>query len=115
MSDGTDGPPRECCAVPVSTNTESIAEDVEVMSAIGNKTRYRALRLIDDAEDELCVCQIQPSLGVSQGAVSQALSRLHAAGLVTRRKQRQWRYYQTTPIATKLIDTLDGIRRMKNE
>ncbi|MFC7154864.1 ArsR/SmtB family transcription factor [Halomarina halobia] len=70
---------------------------MQLLSAMGNDIRYEALRLIARADGGLCVCQLEPALGVSQGAVSQAVSRLHGAGLVTRRKEGRWRYYGLTP------------------
>lgn len=89
---------------------EEIAADLGVVTALSNETRYEALRLIAAAEDGRCVCEIEPALGVSQGAVSQALSRLFAAGLVSRRKQGRWRYYEATPRARRLLDALEEIR-----
>lgn len=99
-----------CCASPVAAEEADVATDVQLLSAMGNDTRYEALRLIAGSKEGVCVCQLQPSLGVSQGAVSQALSRLHSAGLVTRRKEGRWRYYSATPAAERLLRTLDDIR-----
>jgi ArsR family transcriptional regulator len=53
---------------------------------------------------------LEPSLGVSQGAVSQALSRLFSAGLVERRKEGRWRYYTATRRANAFLSTLDETR-----
>jgi ArsR family transcriptional regulator len=99
-----------CCTAPTAIDEREILADVQVLSAMGNDTRYEALRLIADAEDGVCVCELQPTLGVSQGAVSQALSRLHSAGLVDRRKEGRWRYYSATDPARRLLDTLDDLR-----
>jgi ArsR family transcriptional regulator len=89
---------------------QAVAADVQVLAALGNETRYEALRLVAGAEDGLCVCEIEPALGVSQGAVSQALSRLFGAGLVDRRKEGRWRYYTATPRAERLLAVLDEMR-----
>lgn len=99
-----------CCAAEHTLSETELAADVQVLSALGNDTRYEALRLVADSDGELCVCEIEPSLGVSQGAVSQALSRLYAAGLVSRRKEGRWRYYAATPRAEALLATLDETR-----
>ena len=103
-------PATDCCSVPAVLDDEGLAADVQLLSALGNDTRYEALRIVAGAEDGVCVCQLQPALGVSQGAVSQALSRLHSAGLVTRRKEGRWRYYSATEPAAKLLAALDEIR-----
>lgn len=90
---------------------EELRADVEVLAAVGNETRYEVLRLVAAADTEVCVCELEAAMPVSQGAVSQALSRLYAAGLVTRRKDGRWRYYSTTPGADRFLDVLDEIRR----
>ena len=107
----------DCCSVSHShslTDSE-VAADVEILAPLGNDTRYEALRLIAEADDDICVCEIEPALGVSQGAVSQALSRLFSAGLVERRKEGRWRYYTATPRATRLLNVLDDTREENND
>ncbi|WP_435073599.1 ArsR/SmtB family transcription factor [Halorubrum sp. HHNYT27] len=84
--------------------------DVDALGALGNETRYEALRLVAATEGGTCGCEIEPALGVSQGAVSQALSRLHDAGLVTRRTEGRWRYYDATERAARLLDVIDETR-----
>lgn len=112
-ADGTasPGPSRaDCCAVTHSLAAEDVEADVETLATLSNDTRYEALRLIAAAGRPVCVCEIEPSLAVSQGAVSQALSRLVDAGLVTREKQSRWRYYEPTPRAERLLEVLDATR-----
>ncbi|MCU4719372.1 ArsR/SmtB family transcription factor [Halapricum hydrolyticum] len=99
------------CCVPVgAVDTGALAADVELLSAMGNDTRYELLRRIDGAGGEVCVCDLESAVGVSQSAVSQALSRLYTAGLVTRRKDGNWRYYGLTDEAERLLATLDAVR-----
>jgi ArsR family transcriptional regulator len=98
-----------CCRPLAGVDTERIAADVQLLSAMGNDTRYELLRLIDGSDSEVCVCDLEGAVGVTQGAVSQALSRLHSAGLVTRRKEENWRYYGLTEDATALLDALDRV------
>ncbi len=105
-----------CAATRSHSLTEAaIANDVEMLATLGNDTRYEALRLIAAADEAVCVCEIEPALGVSQGAVSQALSRLFSAGLVERRKDGRWRYYTTTARADQLLQTLDDTRSSEND
>lgn len=104
-----------CCSVDHGLTEAEVADDVQLLAALGNDTRYGALRLIAGADDEICVCDLEPSLGVSQGAVSQALSRLFGAGLVERRKEGRWRYYSTTPRAERLLEVLDETRPMADD
>jgi ArsR family transcriptional regulator len=105
----TEGNER-CCRSQVPVDEAAVATDVDVLSAMGNETRYEALRLVAGADEGVCVCELHPALDVSQSAVSQALARLHGAGLVTRRTEGRWRYYSATPTAERLLDTLDDVR-----
>jgi DNA-binding transcriptional ArsR family regulator len=66
--------------------------------------------LLTAADRALCVCEITPLVDISDSAISHALSDLHDAGLVTRRKDGTWRYYDATPRAEALIGALDGTR-----
>lgn len=92
-----------------ATGTDPAA-DVETFSTLGNETRYRIVRLLTTADDELCVCELEPLLDVSSSAISHALSALSEAGLVERRKEGRWRYYRATPLAERLLDGLDAGR-----
>lgn len=99
-----------CCTDGHSLSEEALAADVETLSALGGDTRYEALRIIAAADDGVCVCDLEPELGVSQSAVSQSLSRLFGSGLVERRKEGRWRYYTATPRAEALLRVLDETR-----
>jgi len=120
-TDGTQREPagdadgRDCCSVAEPVSAAELAADVQTLTALGNDTRYEALRLIAASEEGVCVCELEPVLGVSQGAVSQALSGLFNAGLVERRKEGRWRYYSATPRAVKLLDALDETRSMADD
>ena len=104
-----------CCSADHSLSEHELAADIRLLSAAASETRYETLRLVGESDDGVCVCELEPALGVSQGAVSQALSRLYAAGLVSRRKEGRWRYYSATPRATRLLETLDEIRGNDDE
>jgi ArsR family transcriptional regulator len=108
--DARPGAANGCCTASHTLTEADIAEDVGTLSTLGNDTRYEALRLIAESEEDVCVCEIEPALGVSQSAVSQALSKLFSAGLVKRRKEGRWRYYTATPRAQRLLDVLDETR-----
>ncbi|WP_436926379.1 ArsR/SmtB family transcription factor [Halosimplex amylolyticum] len=116
ISSETGAGAETCCSPAGHSLTEGdVASDVQTLAALGNDTRYEALRLIADTEDGACVCELEPALGVSQGAVSQALSRLFGAGLVERRKEGRWRYYSATPRARRLLAVLDETREDRDD
>jgi DNA-binding transcriptional ArsR family regulator len=89
---------------------ERAQSDVAVLDALAGETRYRLVRLLAAAEDELCVCELQPLMDVSDSTVSRSLSALADAGLVARRKEGRWRYYRATERAEALLDALDSTR-----
>jgi ArsR family transcriptional regulator len=99
-----------CCGSGPGIKEETLVADVQLLSALGNSTRYELVRHIGAADEEVCVCELESAVGVSQSAVSQALSRLYAAGLLTRRKEGSWRYYGLTDAARQLLDTLTTVR-----
>jgi DNA-binding transcriptional ArsR family regulator len=90
-----------------------LESDVDLLSAIANETRYKILRIIHTAGEELCVCEFSPLLEVSDSAISHALSQLTEAGLLTRRKDGKWRKYNTTNRATAVLVALDGSRSVE--
>ncbi|MDS0297419.1 metalloregulator ArsR/SmtB family transcription factor [Halogeometricum sp. S1BR25-6] len=104
----------DCCGTaelgPDGASDRTVERDVETLKALGSDTRYRVVRLLAAADEELCVCEITPRFEVSDSAVSHALSDLAEAGLVARRKQGTWRYYRPTDRAAKLVDALDATR-----
>lgn len=107
---------ESCCRQPSHGLEEGeLATDVGVLTALGNDTRYEALRLIAATDGGVCVCDLESALGVSQGAVSQALARLHAVDLVSRRKKGRWRYYSATPTARQILAVFDKTRSPINE
>jgi ArsR family transcriptional regulator len=113
--ESTPGPASGCCTTIRAVDDRELAADVRTLAALGNDTRYEAVRLIAQAEDGICVCDLESALGVSQGAVSQALSRLFDSGLLDRRKEGRWRYYTATERADRLLAALDAIRELDDD
>lgn len=96
---------------------DSLAADVleddgarPVFSVLGNETRYRLARALAAADEELCVCELEALVDVSESAVSHALADLVEAGVASRRKEGNWRYYDATPLAVELLETASGSR-----
>lgn len=107
----------ECCDDDVDrrlAELRSLAETAfaddpaaSVFSVLGDDTRYRLARVLAVADSELCVCELDPLVDVSESAVSHALADLVDAGLATRRKAGNWRYYASTTLADELFATAD--------
>lgn len=86
---------------------KSVAKQVEVFSTVSNETRYRILLFLVEAENPICGCELEPYFEVGQSTISQSLTQLHRAGLVTRTKEGRWRYYEPTPTAEQLVDLIE--------
>jgi len=86
-----------------------IEQELDVLTALANETRYTLVRLLVAADGELCVCELNAMVDVSESAISHALSELTDAGLVTRRKDGRWRNYRATNVAVSLVTLLDGV------
>lgn len=70
---------------------EGLEHLVEEFKTLGDKTRLRILGLL--RKRELCVCDLQEVLAISQPGVSQHMRRLRLNGLVKERREGQWTYY----------------------
>ncbi len=63
-----------------------------MFKAMGQMTRLKIIFLL--AEQELCVCELEYLLGISQSAVSQHMRVLKDAELVTEERKGQWVFYR---------------------
>jgi ArsR family transcriptional regulator len=74
---------------------EVMKEKLAVLKGLSDETRLRILILL--THQELCVCEIEASLNLSQAKVSRHLTVLRHAGLVRNRRRGTWIYYRLTP------------------
>lgn len=84
-------------------------DEVELLSALGNETRYSLVRALVAADDELCVCELGSVVDVSESGLSHALSALADAGLVKGRKEGRWKKYRATNRAVAVVTFLEGV------
>ena len=68
-----------------------LASYAAMFKALSDETRLRIFLLL--GRDELCVCQIQIALAMSQTKISRHLTVLRHAGLVAARREGLWMYY----------------------
>jgi len=64
---------------------------IELFKALSDETRLKIILLLHNRE--LCVCQIEAALGISQTKASRHLSILRRAGLLKARREGLWMYY----------------------
>ncbi len=67
----------------------------EIYKALSDESRLRILNLL--LLRELCVCEIEAVLSMSQTNVSRHLNKLKSAGIVGYSKKAQWVYYSMNP------------------
>ena len=103
----TDLPVIECCTpLAGATLSEQRAAEMEaVLKALADRHRLRIVNLLLRAGGEpVCVCEVQPLLGLSQGTVSHHLKQLVEAGLIARESRGTYSYFSLVPGA------LDSVR-----
>ncbi len=64
---------------------------LSIYDCLGERTRLRIVHLL--LHGPLCVCHVQEILGESQVKISKHLGHLKKHGLVTARKEANWRIY----------------------
>lgn len=98
------------CCTPLSGSSLSEQRAVEleaVLKALADRHRLRIVNLLLRAGGEaVCVCEIQPLLGLSQGTVSYHLKQLVEAGVATRETRGTYSYFSLVPGA------LDAVRKV---
>ncbi len=105
----TELPTIECCTplAGSSLGEERAIELEAVLKALADRHRLRIVNLLLRAAGEaVCVCEIQPLLGLSQGTVSHHLKQLLEAGLIERETRGTYSYFSLAPGA------LDSVREV---
>ncbi|WP_336328011.1 ArsR/SmtB family transcription factor [Halovenus sp. HT40] len=85
-----------------------VEAELDVLSALANETRYTLVRVLVAAGEELCVCELNAVVDVSESGLSHALSELVDAGLVDGHKDGRWKKYRATNRAVALVTVLEG-------
>jgi ArsR family transcriptional regulator len=65
---------------------------IEVFKVLGDENRLRILNVLSSAE--LCVCELEVLLELSQSNVSRHLSKLKSVKLISSSKDAQWIHYK---------------------
>ncbi|MDD3840839.1 MAG: metalloregulator ArsR/SmtB family transcription factor [Clostridia bacterium] len=65
---------------------------IEIFKALGDENRIRILNLL--IRGELCVCEVETMLEMTQSNASRHLNKLKSAGIITSDKKSQWVYYR---------------------
>ena len=65
---------------------------IKIFKALSDETRLRILSLVWNGE--MCVCEIEKSLSLTQSNASRHLTALKNAGILSSFKKAQWAYYK---------------------
>jgi ArsR family transcriptional regulator, arsenate/arsenite/antimonite-responsive transcriptional repressor len=93
-------PVIECCTpLAGSSLSEQRAAELEtVLKALADRHRLRIVNLLLRAAGEpVCVCEVQPLLGLAQGTVSHHLKLLVDAGIVAREASGTYSHFRLVP------------------
>jgi ArsR family transcriptional regulator, arsenate/arsenite/antimonite-responsive transcriptional repressor len=86
--------PTACCR---PLDDDLTADDADttaaLFKALADPARVRIVSLLARSAEPACVCELTPSLGLSQPTVSHHLKKLVQAGLLEREQRGVWAYY----------------------
>ena len=71
---------------------------LKIYKALCDENRLRMLNLL--MQKELCVCEIESVLGLTQSNASRHLNKLKTSGIVISKKHSQWVHYSIDPAFT---------------
>ena len=100
----------ECCR-PLGGATlseEEAASTAALFKALGDPARVRIVNLLVAKGGEVCACEFEPALGLSQPTVSHHLKKLTDAGLLDREQRGKWAYFSiNSEAASRLAGLVD--------
>ena len=99
---------KELATFEAALGQTQVDAELVVLSALANETRYTLVRVLVAAQEELCVCELNAVVDVTESGLSHALSQLVDAGLVDGRKDGRWKKYRATNRAVALVTVLEG-------
>ncbi len=90
-------------------------EFLRTVGALYDETRVLILRFLDE-HGELCVCDLQQSLGMIQSRLSRHLKILRDAGFLRVERRGKWAYYSIrSPLDRFRLQALEEIRTLPME
>lgn len=99
-------PVINCCTPLAGSDLgpERAAEMEGVLKALADRHRLRIVNLLLRAGGEpVCLCEMQPQLGLAQATVSHHLKQLREAGLVRRETRGTYSYFGLVPGAIESV------------
>lgn len=107
------GPAIGCCAPIAASNlTDQEAEaTARLFKALADPARVRILNVLLTSDRPVCVCDLTPTIGLSQPTVSHHLRKLLEAGLLRREERGTWAYYSVDEEAMEQLRLVTDVRK----
>jgi len=96
---------KPCRCAPVRM-PKDLTGHAELLKALADPHRLRIIAMLARAGDDLCVCELNDEIDVSQPTVSHHLKLLKDAGLVTSERRGTWVYYRLPDDARRRLQSL---------
>jgi ArsR family transcriptional regulator len=100
----------ECCTPKRRLRPDKVASLTEVMKALSDPTRLEIIAILREADEPICICDLETTFDLSQPTLSHHMARLRDAGLVEGGKQGIWCYYSLRedlpPPIRRIIDSI---------
>jgi ArsR family transcriptional regulator len=102
-----------CCAPLGASNlTDDEAEaTARLFRALADPARVRIMNALLSADDPVCVCNLVPTVRLTQPTVSHHLKKLMEAGLLRREERATWAYYTVDHEAMNRLRAVTDWRR----
>ena len=104
----------DCCrplGAPTLSEDEA-ASTAALFKALGDPARVRIVNLLASQGGEVCACEFEPALGLSQPTVSHHLKKLTDAGLLDREQRGKWAYFSINPEAAAQLAALVDLKEV---
>lgn len=104
--------PITCCAplaAPV-LDAEEAGATAELFKALSDPARVRIVNLLATAGGQVCACEFEPALGLSQPTVSHHLKKLTDAGLLEREQRGRWAYFSLNSDAVEKLAAVADLK-----
>jgi ArsR family transcriptional regulator len=83
-----------CAPLAAPSLSDAEAESTAALfKTLGDPARVRIVNLLASRGGEVCACEFEPTLGLSQPTVSHHLKKLTDAGLLVREQRGKWAYF----------------------
>lgn len=83
------------CCTPIALPDANVAgRAADVFKAIGHPVRLQILMMLGEAEEPVCVCDIERPFSIKQPTISHHLRVLREVGLVETEQRGTWVYYR---------------------